>query len=96
MVAKDTSEKKVRYRGKIPKNPMEIYYSWCIKCKVCTKVCPQRVLFMGEDGYPELLKPEECTACFVCAQVCPGFAITFINEKNKSMYRTGKFLEGRF
>jgi NAD-dependent dihydropyrimidine dehydrogenase PreA subunit len=51
---------------------------------------------MGAEGYPELLKPEECTACFVCAKICPGFAITFVDENNKPMFRTGKFLEGRF
>ena len=96
MLPKDANRKKVKYRNKLPKTNIELYRSWCIRCGLCAKVCPQRVLFMDDDGYPELLKPEECTICFSCAKICPGFAITFINENNKPMYQTGKFLEGRF
>ena len=66
MLPKDANRKKVKYRNKLPKTNFELYRSWCIRCGLCAKVCPQCVLFMGDDGYPELLKPEECTICF-CA-----------------------------
>ncbi len=96
MLPKNRNGNKVKYRNKLPKNNFQLFKSWCIKCKVCCKVCPQKVLFMGDEGYPELLKPEECTTCFLCAKICPGFAITFVNLSNKPMYKTGKYLEGRF
>jgi ferredoxin len=96
VLPKDVRRKKAKYRNKLPKNDFELYKSWCIKCELCCKVCPEQVLFVGDEGYPELLKPEECTKCFICTKICPGFAITFIDEKNKSLYRAGKFLEGRF
>jgi len=45
----------------------------CIKCGMCTKVCPN-ILEMGENG-PKARYPASCISCGQCVAVCPQSAI---------------------
>ena len=55
----------------------------CKGCELCTTVCPQDVLVMGDSfnarGYKPvvLVDPEnKCTGCALCAVICPDAVIT--------------------
>ena len=53
---------------------IKVNQSRCIKCGVCTRVCPRRVLCMGENG-PIVIEPQACMACGHCVAICPHRAI---------------------
>ena len=53
---------------------IEVNQARCIRCGICTDVCPVRILEMGEDG-PEVITPQACIACGHCVAVCPHMAI---------------------
>lgn len=61
----------------------------CKGCTLCTTVCPQQILFMGDDalnsrGYhPALLVDPQakCTGCAICAMICPDACITVFREE---------------
>jgi nitroreductase/NAD-dependent dihydropyrimidine dehydrogenase PreA subunit len=53
---------------------IKVDQSSCIKCGICTKVCPPRVLRMGENG-PKAIEPQLCMACGHCVAACPYEAI---------------------
>ncbi|RLG47875.1 MAG: ferredoxin [Thermoproteota archaeon] len=46
----------------------------CVKCWLCWLYCPEEVISVGEDGYPEI-DYEYCKGCLICASVCPRDAI---------------------
>lgn len=46
----------------------------CTKCGICTKVCPTKILGMGENG-PKVIGEQSCLACGQCVAVCPNKAI---------------------
>ncbi len=48
--------------------------SSCIKCGICTKVCPPGVLSMGANG-PVAIASQICMACGHCVAACPRKAI---------------------
>ncbi|TCO68679.1 nitroreductase family protein [Marinisporobacter balticus] len=53
---------------------IKVNQSRCIKCGICTKICPSGVLCMGENG-PEAINPQACIACGQCVAVCTHMAI---------------------
>lgn len=53
---------------------IKVNQSSCIKCGICTKVCPPRVLYMQENG-PQAINPKSCIACGQCVAICPHDAI---------------------
>ncbi|MCB2294661.1 nitroreductase family protein [Clostridium algoriphilum] len=53
---------------------IKVDQSKCIKCGICVKVCPPKVLGMGENG-PLAIEPQGCIACGQCVAVCPNTAI---------------------
>lgn len=46
----------------------------CIKCGLCVKECPERVLKLSEIG-PKEICGEECISCGHCVAICPREAI---------------------
>lgn len=46
----------------------------CSQCGLCAKVCPARVLAMGEQG-PTVITPQACNSCGHCVAICPRMAI---------------------
>ena len=55
-------------------NLIKIDQSLCIKCGICTKVCPTGALCMKENG-PQENDSNPCIACGQCVAVCPHGAI---------------------
>lgn len=55
----------------------------CIKCGLCSKVCPVNNIKMGQNGTPEWLG--KCEQCMACLQWCPTHAIGYgkISVKRK-------------
>ena len=47
----------------------------CIKCKICTRMCPFSAIYKNEVGKIEV-KQVLCKACGVCGASCPTGAIT--------------------
>lgn len=44
----------------------------CIRCDACIAACPERVLFRGDGGYPEIhFANDGCSLCGECATACP-------------------------
>lgn len=48
--------------------------SKCIKCGICSKVCPTGVLSIDENG-PNASNAKNCIACGQCVAVCPHGAL---------------------
>lgn len=55
-------------------NLIEVKQSSCIKCGICTKVCPTKALFMDKNG-PKASGLDSCIACGQCVAVCPKGAL---------------------
>ncbi len=65
------------------KGRIEVDEELCKGCELCTFVCPQNVIEMGNfynaKGYKPavLVDPDNrCTGCTLCAMVCPDAVIT--------------------
>jgi indolepyruvate ferredoxin oxidoreductase beta subunit len=54
---------------------LDIERSWCKRCDICVKMCPERCLALDEEGIAVLRSPEACTGCRVCEWLCPDYAI---------------------
>lgn len=64
--------------------------SKCIKCGICSEVCPSRVLSMQENG-PEATNPKNCIECGQCVAVCPYSAINNIKTPSSNQIDIEKF-----
>ena len=64
-----------------PDHPLFIYKGWCKKCGICIEFCPRKVYERGEDGYPVVAQPDNCTNCRLCEYRCPDFAITVLKSR---------------
>ena len=58
-----------------PRGRVVIFGMWCKGCGLCVELCPTKVLALGENEYPIVVKPENCTACHWCDTHCPDLAI---------------------
>ncbi|WP_424831487.1 ferredoxin-type protein NapF [Ruegeria sp.] len=48
----------------------------CSQCDDCAAACPENVIAIGSDGFPELVAANgPCTFCGACAQACPTQAL---------------------
>jgi 2-oxoglutarate ferredoxin oxidoreductase subunit delta len=60
---------------------IEIDVIRCKGCGLCTAVCPQKIVVMGDQinslGYYAATAPDQgkCTGCSFCAEICPDVAI---------------------
>lgn len=61
--------------------PVYIFYGWCKRCGICIEFCPHKVYEKGEDGYPVIAHPNQCTSCYMCEYRCPDFAITVLRSR---------------
>lgn len=64
--------------------------SKCIKCGICSEVCPAGVLFMQENG-PEATNPKNCIECGQCVAVCSCSAIDNIKTPLSNQIDIEKF-----
>jgi pyruvate ferredoxin oxidoreductase gamma subunit len=55
-------------------------YDLCKRCWwVCTSLCPDSAITLGERGYPEI-DYDHCKGCLICVAQCPPHAIRAIPE----------------
>ena len=48
----------------------------CTKCADCVDACPESVIVIGSDGFPEFQPGDDpCTFCGDCATACPTDAL---------------------
>jgi pyruvate ferredoxin oxidoreductase gamma subunit len=53
----------------------------CKKCTwVCGSVCPDGVIGVSAEGYPDI-DYDHCKGCMVCVAQCPRHAILAVPEK---------------
>jgi NAD-dependent dihydropyrimidine dehydrogenase PreA subunit len=50
-------------------------YKKCNKCGVCADRCPEDVIVINHDKYPEVKYPYECWYCGACLIDCKAQAI---------------------
>ena len=55
----------------------------CVKCGICTNVCPVGDIKGGHGEYPEWLHHKDCLTCFTCYHHCPHHAIEFGKQTQK-------------
>lgn len=51
----------------------------CIKCNLCQKDCPAKVIETDADGYP-FSNAKKCTSCQHCLSICPKGAISVFGK----------------
>jgi 2-oxoglutarate ferredoxin oxidoreductase subunit delta len=68
-------------RGERRMPKITILPEYCKSCGLCIKICPKKVLAIGDKanskGYYTAtpVNPEKCVGCALCATVCPDIAI---------------------
>lgn len=62
----------------------------CIKCGICTKVCPTKFLYMEEGGPREAVE-KTCIGCGQCTAVCPNSAIDNMKAPLEEQVKLEKF-----
>jgi NAD-dependent dihydropyrimidine dehydrogenase PreA subunit len=52
----------------------------CVKCGLCVKDCPNRVINLPENSFPELApgRSDNCLECQHCLAVCPNGALSIL------------------
>jgi nitroreductase/NAD-dependent dihydropyrimidine dehydrogenase PreA subunit len=60
-------------------NLINVNQSKCIKCGICTSVCPSSVLSIDKTG-PKVINANNCIACGQCVAVCPNEALDNIKS----------------
>lgn len=59
----------------------------CVSCGLCERVCPSRLITMGDDGRPRWER-HGCVQCLACVHRCPTRAIEYGNiTVKKGRYR---------
>ncbi len=61
----------------------------CIKCEVCSLVCPRRAVTVspGDAGLDITIDPRLCVLCEICAHFCPASAVTLkVNSLPKTIF----------
>ena len=57
----------------------------CKKCLLCWLYCPDGVIRVDEEGYPEI-NYHFCKGCGICANECPAKAIEMMEESGYEEY----------
>ncbi|MBW1767353.1 MAG: 4Fe-4S binding protein [Deltaproteobacteria bacterium] len=60
-----------------------IFRDWCKNCGICSAFCPKKVICLGDDGAPVIVRPDDCIGCRFCELHCPDFAITIIERQTE-------------
>jgi len=56
--------------------PEARFLSTCTQCAECVKICPEKILVKGVDGYPQVsFDSRGCTFCGKCVVVCNDNAL---------------------
>ena len=60
-------------------NLINVNQSQCIKCGICSKVCPCSALSIDKTG-PKVTNADNCIACGQCVAACPQGALDNIKS----------------
>jgi adenylylsulfate reductase subunit B len=55
--------------------PPKFDYDKCKNCGVCVDICPEDVLVLNNEKYPEVKYPYECWHCASCVIDCKENAV---------------------
>jgi ferredoxin-type protein NapF len=56
--------------------PEDAFIDRCTRCSDCLTACPQKILIVGDGGYPTIdFKLGECTFCSDCVSACQPKAL---------------------
>ncbi len=68
--------------------PEQIFIDHCTRCGDCIDACPQKILQIGEGGYPEVnfqYGTGECSFCESCAACCKESAFLPVQPNPRSI-----------
>ncbi|MCD6526206.1 MAG: 2-oxoacid:acceptor oxidoreductase family protein [Desulfuromonas sp.] len=54
----------------------------CRRCGQCAILCPEGVITMAQDGYPQF-DYDHCKGCMICVEQCPVQAIDVVDERQE-------------
>ena len=54
----------------------------CVRCGLCHVFCPEGVISLTDDGFPEI-DYHHCKGCLICLAQCPAHAIDAVPEHDK-------------
>ncbi len=57
------------------RSTIEINNAKCTHCGVCTSICLNNALTIGEPHWDLVFEPDRCIGCNYCISVCPSQAI---------------------
>ncbi len=61
--------------------PDETFIAACTRCNECINVCPERILYKGDSGFPEVdFKRRACSFCRECVVSCQADAFHVANK----------------
>lgn len=59
----------------------EAFIDRCTRCNDCLKACPQKILVVGDGGYPTVdFSRAECTFCGDCVNACQPRALVRLDN----------------
>ncbi len=67
----------------ITDKPFHIEKERCVRCGICSNVCPIGDIKGGHGEYPQWLHHKDCLTCFTCYHHCPHHAIEFGRQTQK-------------
>lgn len=71
----------------ITDKPFWVNTDKCVKCGICSHVCPVDNVIGGKGEYPQWKQTGECLVCFNCYHHCPHHAIEYGGRtKHKGQY----------
>lgn len=61
--------------------PKEMFVAACTRCGECINACPERILYKGEGGFPEIdFNLGACSFCKECLTSCQADALHAVNN----------------
>ena len=93
-MAEPNLQRRAFLRGRSPKfNKAAIRPPWtlpvadfvesCERCDDCAEACPEKIIFKGDGGYPEIdFSRGECTFCGKCVESCKADAFDTSIERS--------------
>ena len=63
---------------------INVNQSKCIKCGICSKVCPCAVLSMTENGPTAVTSENNCIGCGHCVAACPNGALDNVKSPSSN------------
>ena len=69
---------------------LKIDHNLCIKCGICSEICPSGIIGMRPEG-PQMLYAPACIACGHCTAVCPTAALDHVKAPLNNQVALDKY-----